>query len=227
MDNRRFLPIRKIADVLGLSVQTIRRWEKDGKLKAIRSPGNRWLFSVDEVKRLVGMPTGSRVVIYARVSSAEQKTDGNLQRQVDRLHTHAIEHGYDVVRVFSEQASGINENRKQLSALLKLAEERQMERQMERVLIEFPDRLARFGYRYLERFLNSREVAVEVTHKTEPKSSQEELVQDLLTIVTVFSTRLYGKRAQEFRQRTKKLMDEMDGDENHGEAHQDDQTGNS
>ena len=88
-----------------------------------------------------------------------------------------------MVRVFSEQASGIHENRKQLSALLKLSEERQMER----VLIEFPDRLARFGYRYLERFLNSHGVAVEATHKTEPKSSQEELVQDLLTIVTVFS----------------------------------------
>ena len=218
MDNRRFLPIRKVADMLGLSVQTIRRWEKGGKLKAIRSPGNQRLFNVDEVKRLVGMPTGSRVVIYARVSSAEQKTDGNLQRQVDRLHTHAIEHGYDVVRVFSEQASGINENRKQLSALLRLAEERQMER----VLIEFPDRLARFGYRYLERFLNSHGVAVEATHKTEPKSSQEELVQDLLTIVTVFSARLYGKRSQEFRQRTKKLMDEMDGGENHGDAHQND-----
>ncbi len=218
MDNHRFLPIRKVADMLGLSVQTIRRWEKGGKLKAIRSPGNQRLFSVDEVKRLVGIPPGSRVVIYARVSSAKQKTDGNLGRQVDRLHTHAIEHGYDVVRVFSEQASGINENRKQLSALLRLAEERQMER----VLIEFPDRLARFGYRYLERFLNSHGVAVEATHKTEPKSSQEELVQDLLTIVTVFSARLYGKRSQEFRQRTKKLMDEMDGGENHGDAHQDD-----
>ena len=194
MDEQRFLPIRKVADMLGVSVQTIRRWEKDGKLKAIRSPGNQRLFSADEVKRLVGMPIGSRVVIYARVSSAKQQADANLQRQVDRLHTYAVEHGYDVVRVFSEQASGINENRKQLSALLKLAEEHRMER----VLIEFPDRLARFGYRYLERFLSSHRVTIEVTHKTEPKSSQEELVQDLLTIVTVFSVRMYGKRSQEF-----------------------------
>lgn len=75
MDNQRFLSIRKVTDMLGLSVQTIRRWEKDGKLKVVRSPSNQRLFSVDEVKRLVGLPTGSRVVIYARISSASFRTD--------------------------------------------------------------------------------------------------------------------------------------------------------
>lgn len=85
--------------------------------------------------------------------------------------------------------------------------------------------MARFGYRYLERFLGSHGVTVEVTHKTEPKSSQEELVRDLLTIVTVFSVRLYGKRSQEFRHKTKKLLDETNEGENHGDRHQDDQAG--
>ncbi len=133
---------------------------------------------------------------------------------IKRLKQYALDHGYEVTRVFQEQASGIDENRKQLHHLLQLAEQHEIQR----VLIEFPDRLVRFGYRYLERFLSSHGVTVEVTHKTEPKSSQEELVTDWLTIVTGFSARLYGKRSQEFGQKTKQLIDEMEGGEVHGDA---------
>ncbi len=143
-----------------------------------------------------------------------KKADGNLERQVQQLKQYAQDHGYEVLRVFQEQVSGIDENRKQLHHLLQLAEQHEIQR----VLIEFPDRLARFGYRYLERFLNSHGVTVEVTHKAEPKSSQEELVNDLLTIVTVFSARLYGNRPQAFRQKAKQLIDEMEGGEAHGDA---------
>ena len=110
-------------------------------------------------------------MIYARVSSAKQKADGNLERQVQRLKQYAQDHGYEVTRVFQEQASGINENRKQLHQLLQLAEQHEIQR----VLIESPDRLARFGYRYLERHLSSHSVTVEVAHKTEPKASADEL----------------------------------------------------
>ncbi|ADG07790.1 IS607 family transposase [Kyrpidia tusciae] len=217
MKDTQYLPIGKVAKMLGLSVQTIRRWEKAGKIHSIRSPGNHRLFDVEEVRRLLGKPAGDRTAIYARVSSAKQKADGNLQRQRERLERYAEERGYDVVRVFSEQASGINENRKQLAALLKLAEDGEIDR----VLIEYPDRMARFGYRYLERFFESHGVAVESTHKTEPKTSQQELVEDLLTIITVFSARMYGKRSQEFRKKIGQAMKEMGG-EGTGHGHQDD-----
>lgn len=179
---------------------------KKGRFKK-RSPTDRRLYSVREVKRILGVRTQEHVVIYARVSSAQQKTDGNLARQVQRLKQYAQDHGYEVSRVFQEQASGINENRKQLHQLLQLAEQHEIQR----VLIECPNRVARFGYRYVERFFRSHGVTVEVTHKTEPKSSQEELVNDLLTIVTVFSARLYGKRSQKFRQKAKQLIHEMEG----------------
>ena len=214
METEEFLPIGKVAKLLGVTPQTIRRWQKEGKIQETRSPTDRRLYSVREVKRIMGVRSQEQVVIYARVSSAKQKTEGNLERQVQRLKQYAQDHGYEVLRVFQEQASGINENRKQLHHLLQLAEQHEIQR----VLIEFPDRLARVGYRYLERFLSSHGVTVEVTHKTEPKSSQEELVNDLLTIVTVFSARLYGKRSQEFRQKTKQLIDEMEGGEAHGNA---------
>ena len=78
---------------------------------------------------------------------------------------------YEVVRVFQEQASGINEHRKQLQHLLIMAEHREFQR----LLIEYPDRLARFGYYYLERYLNSHGVTIESTQVHEPKTSSEEL----------------------------------------------------
>lgn len=214
MEVEEFWSIGKAAKVLGVTPQTIRRWQKEGKIQETRSPTNRRLYSVREVKRILGVRTPEHVVIYARVSSAKQKAEGNLERQAQRLKQYAQEHGYEVSRVFQEQASGINENRKQLHHLLHLAEQHTIQR----VLIEFPDRLARFGYRYLERFLRSQGVTVEVTHKTEPKSSQEELVNDLLTIVTMFSARLYGKRSQEFREKAKQLIDEMEGGKAHGDG---------
>jgi predicted site-specific integrase-resolvase len=216
MESEEFLPIGKVAKLLGVSPQTIRRWQKDGKIQEVRSPTNRRLYGVREVKRITGARQSESVVIYARVSSAKQKADGNLVRQVDRLKRYAADHGYEVIRVFQEQASGINEHRKPLQHLMTMAEQREFQR----LLIEYPDRLARFGFHYLERYLKSYGITIESTHVKEPKSSQEELVEDLITIITVFSARLYGKRAQEFREKTKKLMTEMNGGEANGDGHE-------
>ena len=221
MEQEEFLSIGKVAKRLGVSTQTIRRWQRDGKIQELRSPTNRRLYSVREVQRVLGIRHAANVVIYARVSSAKQKADGNLERQGERLKDYAADHGYEVIRVFQEQASGINENRKLLQQLLTMAEHQEFQR----LLIEYPDRLARFGYRYLERHLNSHGVTIESTHVQEPKTSSEELTEDLLTMITVFSARLYGKRSQEFRQKTKKLMTEMKEGESYGDGHEDGQVG--
>jgi putative resolvase len=211
MEQEEFLSIGKVAKRLGVSTQTIRRWQKDGKIQELRSPTNRRLYSVREVQRIMGIRHAESVVIYARVSSAKQKAEGNLERQVERLKRYAADHGYDVVRMFQEQASGINDNRKQLQHLLTMAEHREFQR----LLIEYPDRLARFGYRYLERLLHSYGVTIEATHIKESQTSQEELTEDLLMMITVFSARLYGKRSQEFRHKAKTLILEMKEGENH------------
>ena len=221
MEQEEFLSIGKVAKRLGVSTQTIRRWQRDGKIQELRSPTNRRLYSAHEVRRIMGVRHAEFVVIYGRVSSAKQKADGNLERQVERLKRYAADHGYEVLRVFQEQASGINENRKQLQQLLTMAEHQEFQR----LLIEYPDRLARFGYRYLERHLNGHGVTIESTHVQQPKISSEELTEDLLTIITAFSARLYGKRSQEFRQKAKTLMIEMKEGEAYGDGHEDGQVG--
>ncbi|PTQ51947.1 MAG: hypothetical protein HSCHL_0732 [Hydrogenibacillus schlegelii] len=107
-----------------------------------------------------------------------------------------------MVAVIAEQGSGLNEKRKGLARLFKMAREGQMDL----VVVEFKDRLARFGFSYIERYLNAFGVKVEVVNGDEAKSPQEELVQDMLSILTVFSARLYGSRSKEFRQRVREAM---------------------
>lgn len=100
MEQEEFLSIGKVAKRLGVSTQTIRRWQKAGKIHELRSPTNRRLYSVREVGRITGIRHAENVVIYARVSSAKQKADGNLERQGKRVKDYAADHGYEVIHVF-------------------------------------------------------------------------------------------------------------------------------
>lgn len=196
--------MRKACEILGVVPMTLRRWEKAGKIRSIRTPSGQRRYPRSEILRLLGEETlpGRRAVIYARVSSIKQVGAGNLERQKQRLEQYCARKGYEVVLVIAEQGSGLNENRRGLARLLRLAREGKMDL----VVVEFKDRLARFGFSYLERYLNDFGVRVEVVNGEEPKSLQEELVQDMLSILTVFSAKLYGQRSKEFRKRVKEAM---------------------
>ena len=136
-------------------------------------------------------------MVYARVSSIKQKRDGNLERQRDRLLEKARAQGYRVVDVFAQQASGINEKRRGLRRLLEMGKAGEIDV----VFVEFKDRLARFGYSYIEPFLTSYGVRVICLEEAPGVSSEEELTKDLVTIITVFSARLYGRRSHGFRRK--------------------------
>jgi predicted site-specific integrase-resolvase len=150
------------------------------------------------------LPSGNRAVIYARVSSAKQAGAGNLGRQVECLEDYCRSSGYEIVAVIAEQGSGLNEKRKGLARLFKLAREGKTDL----VVVEFQDRLARFGFTYVERFLNAFGVKVEVVNGQEPKSLQEELVQDMLSVLTVFSAKLYGARSKQFCKKVRDAINE-------------------
>ncbi|WP_430626331.1 IS607 family transposase [Sulfobacillus thermotolerans] len=196
MDMEEYLSIGKAAKILGVTPKIMRLL----------------------TKRQVGF--GTRCVVYARVSSAKQSRDGNLERQKERLLEEAQKRGYDPVLVVAEQASGINDKRRGLWRVLHLAEKRGFDV----LLIEFPDRLARFGYRYLTEYLRAFDVRVETARDMPPASFEEELTRDLITILTVFSARLYGRRSKGFR---KKITDtiqehhEKGGESPFGHSHED------
>lgn len=203
------LTISKAAKKLGVHPNSLRNWEKQGLIKPVRLPGGQRRYSMDELNRLLqsGQLTDSQeaVVLYARVSTKKQADAGNLDRQMERLRQYARERKFNVKAELTDVASGLNQKRRGLTNVLKLAERGEYKK----LIIEYPDRLARFGYSYIERHLRYCGVEIAAIAEKEPEDAQSELVRDLLAIVTSFSARLYGARGgKKVRQGFRELIAE-------------------
>ncbi|MEM1898112.1 MAG: IS607 family transposase, partial [Sulfolobales archaeon] len=182
----------EVAELLNISVSTVKKWIKQGRLHALRV-GKLWMIPESEVRRILsGVERKEiRAAIYARVSSRKQETD--LERQIERLRSYCSARGYRVVDVVTDVASGLNEKRSGLQKLLDMA----VKHEIDVVVVEFRDRLTRFGFEYLARFFESHGVRVEVVEESE-KGYMDELVEDFVALVTSFAARIYGKRSQKF-----------------------------
>lgn len=222
MKKKEFLSAGEAARALGVSVKTIQRWDKAGLLPVIRTATNQRRIPVATVHQLLkGQGKALRCAIYARVSSAKQEHEGTLTRQVERLQRVAQERSYEIVALIQEQASGLNEKRKGLKELLHLIDQQEIDL----VLIEYPDRLVRFGYGYLEETFRWKQVRIEAVEPLKVQTPTEELVADLLSIVTVFSGRLYGSRAKKIRSCVSQaLKDCLKAEEADGTNRQNNQT---
>ena len=151
--------------------------------------------------------TRPRCAVYARVSSEKQAEAGNLDRQRERLTQAAAEHGYEVAAIVAERASGLNEKRRGLKRLFRLA----ATDAIDVVFIEFKDRLARFGFVYIVEVLAAHGGRVEVLDGPVAVDATQELVQDMLAIVTCFAARLYGSRSQQFCKKVGEAAKEVGG----------------
>jgi len=209
VNTERTLSTGQVAKRLGVTVRTVYRWEDAGRLHPERLPTNQRRFSAREVEGLLRARTGAavRCAIYARVSSKKQAEAGNLDRQRERLLAAAAECGFEVVAAVTERASGLNEKRRGLRRLFRMA----AAGEIDVVLIEFKDRLARFGFAYVVEALAAHGVRVEVLDGPVAADATQELVQDMLAIVTCFATRLYGSRSQQFRQKVREAAQEAKG----------------
>jgi len=186
--------VSEVAKMLNVSNVAIRKWIKSGKLRA-KKVGKLWMIPESELKVFLGEKTKEiRAVIYARVSSHKQKKDGNLERQVERLRNYCSARGYKIVDVITDVASGLKEDRSGLTKLFDMVENRRVDV----VVVEFKDRLTRFGFNYLQRYFDSHGVRTEVVEETE-KDYFEELIEDFVSIIISFAARIYGKRSQKFR----------------------------
>jgi putative resolvase len=222
MKKKEFLSAGEVARALGVSVKTIQRWDKAGLLPVIRTATNQRRISVDTVHQLLKAPgTSLRCAIYARVGSRKQEQEGHLTRQVERLQQVASERGYQVVALIAEQASSLNEKRRGMKSLFHLIDHQEIDV----VLIDSPDRLVRFGFGYLEETFRWKQVRLEVGEPPKAQTPPEELVADLLSIVTVFSGRLDGSRAKKVRSCVSHaLKDCLKAEEADGTDRQNDQT---
>ncbi|MDI6815857.1 MAG: IS607 family transposase [Actinomycetota bacterium] len=151
----------------------------------VKAIGNR-----AEIETLLSVSDGvaateKDVALYARVST--QKQAENLTRQHERLFEACGERGYRIVLDCSEITSGLNDNRHQFFKIVDAA----CKGGVKRVVVERRDRFTRFGFRTIERFFNGVGCTVEVLEKTEDKSEHEELVENILTMIVSFSSRIY------------------------------------
>ncbi|GCE15243.1 IS607 family transposase [Tengunoibacter tsumagoiensis] len=182
---------KQFGKLIGRTTNTLQKWDREGKLKAHRSPTtNRRYYTHDQYLAYRGLiaPEQGLTIVYSRVSGIAQKPD--LANQVEALETYCAQHSLVVDEWMSDIGSGLNYKRKQFNRLMELVELGKVRR----ILIAHRDRLVRFGYEYFEAFCQRHHTDLIVIHG-ESLSPEHELVWDLIAIVTVFSARLHGLRS--------------------------------
>jgi predicted site-specific integrase-resolvase len=191
----RLIKIGKAAEMLGVTVQTLRQWEASGELLPDRkSAGGRRYYDAD---KLAGLNQSDAVTVaYARVSSHDQKED--LERQKLLLESFCTARGWRF-EVISDLGSGMNYRKKGLGRLLEMV----LQRKLRRLVLPHKDRLLRFGAELVFSLCEIQSVEVVIINQGEQPSFEQELAQDVLEIITVFSARLYGARSH----KVKRLID--------------------
>lgn len=196
------LSIGKASKMLGLTEQTLRVWEKEGKLKSIRTNGGHRRYEESEIKRCMGMQglisqDDKKTIIYARVSTSNRKDDLERQKQVLEMYCVAKGWKYDIIE---DIGSGLNYKKQGLLKLIELIETNQVKR----IVLNYKDRLLRYGSEIIFEMCKYHDVDIEIINESDDKTYNEELVDDVLAIITVFSAKLYGSRSH----KNKNIVDE-------------------
>ena len=200
----------EIAKMIGVAPRTILNYNEKGVIHMrLDEETNRWYLSRDNLiqlldKRdlLIRHNPVRKVAIYSRVSSHDQKKHGDLQRQVEYLEDYCKRLGIYDYRIFEDVGSGLNTKRSGLSKMIDTI----CNGEISMVYITYRDRMTRFGFEYLERFFKHCGVEIIVVCDREEKSMQDELVQDIMSLLASFSGRLYGMRSGS-KKRIKEVVD--------------------
>lgn len=200
----KYYTIHEFSKLVGKTPQTLRNWNKKGLLIPHHTGANGYrYYSHDQLKQVLNIKEDkkSKVIIgYCRVSSYKQKDD--LQRQVEnmKLYLDKQNKNYEIIE---DIGSGINYTKKGLRTLLRKI----VNNEVEKVVVLYKDRLLRFGFELVEYIANLNGCEIEVIDSTE-KTEQQELVEDLVQIITVFSCKLQGKRANKARKMIEELTED-------------------
>ena len=192
---------KTVTQILGVTAQTLRNWDKEGKLKPayVKSNGYRYYSEESILAYTQERKTKKNlnVIGYARVSSKKQSDD--LERQVNNIKNY-ISSKYETFDIITDIGSGINYNKPGLKKLI----EKINKKEVDLIIVLYKYRLLRLGFELVEYFAELNNVKIEVLDKID-KNQDQELVEDLVQIITVFSCKLQGKR----KKKTKELIDEF------------------
>jgi predicted site-specific integrase-resolvase len=201
--------IGKAAKELGVHPDTLRRWEKMGRIEVERTPTGFRRYDLAKLRGLVPhqAPSARTTLLYARVASHDQKDD--LARQLALLESFAAANGW-TYEILQDLGSGLNDHKKGLRQLIR----RICSGEVGRLVLTHKDRLLRFGSELVFSLCEHFGTEVIILNASEDAAFEEELVQDVLEIITVFSARLYGSRSHKNKQvldALKKAADEVAG----------------
>ena len=187
---------KQLANILGVTTQTLTQWADDGKLQVKKTQGGhrRYVFSAPDISEPSSSAEPKRSFVYARVSSRKQKQD--LQRQVDMLKA-----AYPEFEVIEDVGSGINFRRRGLISLL----EHVFAGNVSTVVVAHRDRLTRFGFELFQYIFEKFRVSLRVVSDEDVKEPVTELAKDLLSVITVFSARYYGSRSYALHKENKNI----------------------
>ena len=195
---KEFYKTGEVAKLLSVTPLTIMNYDKNGKLKFERTYTNRRVIRkenlinfLDEIGLIIHDENFRKDVIYARVSSHDQKEKGDLDRQAMFL----IESVSDLQNpvVFKEVGSGLNDNRPKLQQLIRMV----MNDEVKRVFVTYKDRLTRFGFNYLKAVFDYKDVEIVVVKNSiAEKTVEAELTEDMMALIASFSGKLYGMRSK-------------------------------
>lgn len=177
------MKLSQYAKKAGISYKTAWRWYKAGTLDAYQTPTGMVVVRDPQMERI---GTG-RIALYARVSSADQKSD--LERQVQRLREYAAARGYQVAKEVTEIASGLNESRPKFLKLL-------ADPTIGTIIVEHKDRSTRFGWTYITTLMEAQGRRMEAVF---PDDTSDDLVNDCVSLITSMAARIYGRRGSKRR----------------------------
>lgn len=194
----RLIAIGQAAKLLGVSISTLRRWEVEGQITPEYTSNGHRRYDPTKLKpqEFHVLQDKKRTIAYARVSSNDQKTD--LERQKQVLELYCAKQGWNF-EIVSDLGSGMNYRKKGLKKLL----DEILENKIGRLVLTHKDRLLRFGAELIFSICEIKGVEVIILNQGEDSSFEEDLAKDVLEIITVFSARLYGSRSR----KNKKLID--------------------
>ena len=185
--------VGQFAKLLNVTVKTLQNWDKQGTLKAYRTPTNQRFYTEEQLNQVLNLSNSNQIekqglkIGYCRVSTHNQKS--SLQNQEDYLRNYTNAKGVILDEVFTDIGSGINYNRKNFNKILELVEAREVSE----IYVTYKDRFVRFGFDWFNTFCEKHDAKIIVLNQPST-SPEQELAEDLLNIVTVFSARNHSLR---------------------------------
>lgn len=200
----KMLNITQASQYLNVSDDTLRLWDKNGKLKPLKTVGGHRRYRKEDLDKFLGLSEEiiediiDSTVTYARVSSNEQKQKGDLDRQSQRLSEYCAKKGWRVTHIIKDVGSGLNDNRSGFIRLTDMV----LNKKVNKLVVEHKDRLTRFQFNFIKKIFESYGCEVIVIDGVDV-SNEEELATDIMSLMASFSGKFYGRRSAE-RQKKKK-----------------------